>query len=113
MTRTIEFLPRTKDVRMLDGSRLSAQLWMVRGILATRGASCAQEELTRSARCVAKVVLEALPRLMKTVRTPRRRATPSLPAVLVNEDAMSAWTSGSLKHAWHYTESCIALQSAL
>ena len=63
MTVAIKYEHPSGDVRMLDGSSLSAHLWIVRGHLALDGASCTQKELMRSVRCVAKVILHIAPRL--------------------------------------------------
>ena len=76
MTVSTESLLSPTDLRLLDGSSLSAHLWMVRGRLALCDASCTQSEL--GAGCVAKVLLQLAPRLA-TVRAPWRGAT-SLPA---------------------------------
>ena len=73
MAVSTESLQSPADLRVLDGSSLSAHLWMVRGRLAIGGASCKRSEL--GARYMAKVLLQTAPRLL----TVRRRATP-LPA---------------------------------
>ena len=69
MTVATESLQRPMDLRVLDASSLSTHLWILRGRLAISGASFARSDI--GARCVAKVLLQIIPRLV-TVRAAQR-----------------------------------------
>ena len=50
---------------MLDGSRLSTHLSLLVGVFALQGAGGTQQDLERSAHCVAEVLLQMVPRLVE------------------------------------------------
>ena len=70
-----------KDLRVLDGSSLSAHLALVYGTFTRQGASCAQEDLQRGARCAAEVLLQLAPPLVEV----RQRAVPLSQSLLGGE----------------------------
>lgn len=53
------------DMRAPDGTSLVAHLWIIRGLLALPGDSCAQKELVHSVRCVADVLLQTTALLLQ------------------------------------------------
>ena len=58
-------LPSPKDVHVLDGSSLSTHLSLLVGVFALQGVGCTQQDLERSAHCVAEVLLQMVPRLVE------------------------------------------------
>ena len=85
----IKSLRAPRDMHVLNGGAVISHLRMLHGMLALRGASCTQDERALGARCMAKVLLEILPRLV-TVRAQPCRATPLSRSLLIQEDALRA-----------------------
>ena len=63
VTVSIHSLRLPSDLRVLDGSSLTAHLRVARGTFHLRGVSSTQQEL--GARCVAEMLLHLMPRLVE------------------------------------------------
>ena len=105
VTVSIDSLRLPSDLRVLDGSSLTAHLRVARGIFDLRSVSSTQQELGAS--CVAEVLLQLILRHMEVrawlVRCHR--------ALLACKVAALCWTGSSVKPALQHKLPRSALQT--